>query len=987
MSSRVRFNRHTLALGAMVVAMWYAGAAQANGAAYLLAFLTGTVAAVSYVHARQNLRGLEVVRAGSVRAVQAGEWLRLPLELRSLAAQAPSGLEISAPGAAEAVFIEQVPAGESVRVTLRLKTTLSGQRPTVTVVVRSHFPLGLFTCERWLEIPAAQVVHPRPSGNLPLPVPEARSHAAKRPAAAGHRGATGRDAGDDFAGVRSWQAGDSLRHVDWKALARGRPLMVKQWAAVVGDVVWLDWNRVELAEEEKAGQIAEWIRQCEGAGVPYGLRLPDGTALPPSLGVAHQRQCLDALAAMNPEPIEAQSAQGRRALNLPRSLEVSPPVSAPALYFICAALALAGLPMIGRVSSFGVSVFFLCLLWRCGIAWRGHRRLPGLVVRLVMVALVATGIYVQQGTLLGVEAGIGLAMALIAGKALETRTPRDLQVLALLGWFLCLCSLVLEQNLARALAVLGAYFLIVLAVIRFRRGASGWRRPVRVAMTLALQALPLILLLFFFFPRGSGGLVTALSRRFVSQSGLSSRLDPGSVARVAESYQVAFHAEIEPDAMPRQTELYWRCLVLWECNGLSWARGGRLSMPTRPRRVPGDVEVAQTITLEPHGDFWLAALDRPRRVTAGIRDYFFDFDGSMWSTQSVDSLLRYRVVSLIETPTEPEPLPADHRRAALQLPTRVSPSVRELAESFRGQGRSAQQIKEAAIKYLRDQRFEYSLEPGDYPGDGLEEFLLRRKVGFCEHFSASFATLMRLAGVPARVVVGYVGGEPNESGGYLIVRQSDAHAWTEIWLDDEGWTRVDPTAELVPERLTTDLQTLLGGGLDGVIAARRQTWWWQAYQTLRLAWDNVNYKWYSNVVRYEQDEQRSLLDRMGLKDWRRLVVVPVLAGLVLLGLVVVALWVRRPARHPDPAVRLWQDLCRHLSRRGVTRRPSEGPIAFSERAAASLPELAVPILEFGRTYASLRYGDGGQGTPEALREKLRAIVRRNTTSGGQVKSR
>ena len=252
--------------------------------------------------------------------------------------------------------------------------------------------------------------------------------------------------------------------------------------------------------------------------------------------------------------------------------------------------------------------------------------------------------------------------------------------------------------------------------------------------------------------------------------------------------------------------------------------------------------------------------------------------------------------------------------------------------------------------------------------------MLRRKVGFCEHFSASFATLMRLAGVPARVVVGYVGGEPNESGGYLIVRQSDAHAWTEIWLDDQGWTRVDPTAELVPERLTTDLQTLLGGGLDGVIAARRQTWWWQAYQTLRLAWDNVNYKWYSNVVRYEQDEQRSLLDRLGLKDWRRLAVVPILAGIVLLGLGLVALWVRRPARHPDPAVRLWQDLCRRLSRRGITRLPSEGSLAFSQRAAAALPELAAPILEFGQAYASLRYGEGMQASLKTLRDNLHRIA-------------
>jgi hypothetical protein len=238
----------------------------------------------------------------------------------------------------------------------------------------------------------------------------------------------------------------------------------------------------------------------------------------------------------------------------------------------------------------------------------------------------------------------------------------------------------------------------------------------------------------------------------------------------------------------------------------------------------------------------------------------------------------------------------------------------------------------------------------------LEDFFLRRRVGFCEHFSASFATLMRMAGVPSRIVVGYLGGEYSyHNGGYLIVKQSDVHAWTEVWLEKYGWYRVDPTTALAPDRMNIDLGAFLAGGAEEAERQRR-TLWGRSWLRLRLWWDSVNYDWQNQVIDYNQESQRSLLERVGLRQGKLVLLIPSVA-LVLLGSLLVTWWLRRPARHADPWRRTWQRLCQRLARAGV--RPyvaSEGPLAFAERVAIERPDLAAQMGRLAEMYVSGRYG-------------------------------
>jgi protein-glutamine gamma-glutamyltransferase len=940
-----------VALLAILATIWYAGAAQQNGTAYLLAFLIGSVVLVSWLHARQHLAAVSVM-AGSLPSARAGTHSSLPLTLTTTGGLPPTGIEVTSPLARQSVFVEQISADAPASITLSLKTDHAGVHGEVPVVIRSRYPLGFFTTEKVLRIQKPQLIHPKPRGDLPLPPATAGSnHRVESAASASSPTALG---GDDFNGVSAWSPGDSLRHVDWKAVARGRPMMVKKFTGHSHDEVALAWDQVEGDDETRASQLAQWIDEAESKGLRWSLNLP-GAKLSAGSGGEHRRQGLDALS-RSISSTTAHATQAERSRLTSPTLETSAHAPGRPLALLTLTAALLAMPLMGAVPAAGPIVFFLAVIMRW---WLGRRGPLSIWWRLTLVGCGLLGVWAQTGSLRGLEQGIAFMLMLTGGKVMESRTPRDLQVLVLLEWFLCLCALVLEQNLLRTLYVGAVALIILVCLVRMRRGTAGMKPPLRTTTVLALQAAPLVLVLFFFFPRGSGGLVTSLTRSIQSETGFSDELSPGSMAKVAMSDVPAFRATITQGSIDN-TELYWRCFTLVDCQGLVWRRGPMIGAypPVKPIREG----IRQLISLEPHGGTWLPALDRPVQFIRWGRDFSIEtMDRSLRAESPIRFTKRYEVES--DPTAGQQDLSNSMKVACLRLPLSVSPQARALVASWAKPGTSPSAIVKSALDHFRTQGFSYTLEPGSYSGDGMNEFLFERKLGFCEHFAASFATLMRLAGIPSRVVVGYLGGEP--FGDYYMVRQYNAHAWTEVYLEGTGWKRVDPTAELAPTRLTPDFYSLMGESIGSGFNIPRNTWWGRALLEVRMRWDNLNYQWFSRVVQFNEDEQFLLFDSWGLSSMKRAAAVG-LGSLVVITLLL-WMWLRRPAQAMDPAVRLWEKTCARLAKMGFPKGIAEGPLAYSQR---------VPALgAFAQLYIDHQYGSRLVDLASLRREAGKSLAR------------
>lgn len=935
-ATQVQMNLHTLCWIGLCCIMAYAGAVQSNGAAYLMAFLTGALGLISYIHARANLRGLEV-RVGAVPVFQAGMGEVLSVELRAVSGHTPYGIEVVMVGTSKPAFVEQIPSGQTVRLQLRLPK--AGQ--PLRLLLRSAYPLGLLRAQRLVNVELTRHAIPPAAGNLPLPKATSAMAGADNRSTAW---STPSREGDDFAGVREWQPGDSPKHIDWRAVARGRPLMVKTWARGSSSALHLDWEAVPLPEVERAGQMVRWIQECEQQGLTYSLKVP-GQEVPAGQGAAHARRCLAALA-------EVHARGGMNAVETVKRQRVPPSherragVPRGPLALLSGVLFLMVLPLQGIVAVPVIIFLFLCLSYRSLISQPVKQRwLP-----LTLTAVGIAGVVLTQGDLLNMEAGMALLIALAGGKMLESRSPHDFQVIAMIGWFFCLCGLLADQSIAQALLMFAGYVLIAGCMVRFRRGVSGVKVPVWLTGRLLLQALPLMLLLFVMFPRLSLDSLGRIGSRRTAITGVPSSLDPGSVLALAKNTDKAFRVEFPQGTIPPNDQRYWRCVVLWECQGLSWNRG--LGTSFAPRMNNGDEGgIFQTITLEPHGQMWLPALDYPVRGMDGRSSLALSTERVLSSHNTVQKMRRFDVLSRPQL--EWEPMKDWQRSAALQLPGYLSPTLRELAQEWRNSSRSDLEVVEAGLMYLRRQGFKYTLEPGSYLGPGaLEEFFLRRRVGFCEHFSAAFATMMRAAGVGSRVIMGYQGGEMSSTGTHLIVRQSDAHSWTEVWIEGRGWVRVDPTAALAPDRVNLGLQSFMMGQ-GGEAAEDRDTWWWRTRDQAEMMWEQVNDQWYNWVVSYDEDLQAGWLSRLGLGEKTPLYLFLGSLGIVLLFFVLLSLWLRRGARDGDPWRVAWARLCLRLEGMGLpARRESEGPLAYARRVSADHPG----VTDLAQQYAVGRYG-------------------------------
>jgi hypothetical protein len=341
----------------------------------------------------------------------------------------------------------------------------------------------------------------------------------------------------------------------------------------------------------------------------------------------------------------------------------------------------------------------------------------------------------------------------------------------------------------------------------------------------------------------------------------------------------------------------------------------------------------------------------------------------------VNRLTRYQLRSIpgLEN-REISPLQRQH---ALQLPENITPRMRSLVADWQAHNDDPSSLVDAALRHFRNQAFYYSLTPPRTLSNPADEFLFETRSGFCEHYATGFTLLMRIAGIPSRVVTGYQGGAFNPLGNYLIVRQSDAHAWSEVWLPERGWTRIDPTAAVAPERVLRSFDPgFLVSGAPIRFSDQQLSLLRDLAREAGLVWDAVNSGWNDWVLQYGSSQQSALMQRLGLGFLRQagMGIALVLISAAILALVA-ALMLGRERARVDPVQRAFLRLCQRLSRHGLARGPSEGPRDYAERVARARPELAKPMRRAAQLYLRLRYGRGGSSDDVRRLRRLTAEVR------------
>lgn len=595
-------------------------------------------------------------------------------------------------------------------------------------------------------------------------------------------------------------------------------------------------------------------------------------------------------------------------------------------------------------------VVVAALLWRTWL-WYRRRRLPPSWVLAILVAGSAAGIGWQFHTLLGKDAGVALLVVFMALKPLEITTRRDAMVAIMLGYFLLLTHYLYSQSIPTGIWLLTAITVLTATLIRLHGGPQPIPVLARQAAVLLAQALPFMLILYVLFPRVSGPLWGLPQDAHSGLSGLPEQMSPGSISHLSRSGAIAFRSLFVGE-LPERSELYWRGPVFDDYDGLTWRP--RSAATRQPKPAPVVVAEgrrhAYTTILEAHNQRWLLALDLPTSLPP---DSTLAPSLELLAREPLRVRARFSLVSVLDYRANVVETSATLQQA-LVLPEGLNPRSRALAGEWRAG--SAEQIAETALAMFRDQGFYYTLQPPLLGPDAMDDFLFTTRRGFCEHYASAFVFLMRAAGVPARVVAGYQGGELNPVDGYLTVRQSDAHAWAEIWLAGRGWVRVDPTAAVAPSRIEQGIAAALNEGEPLPVVVRLDTAW---LRQLRNRWEAANNTWNQWVLGYNPQRQRELLTRLGLPDpdWRRMTAA--LTALCVAVLLLVALWSLPARKAIDPAQRAWRRYCAELARRGVTRAAWEGPLAFAQRVASERPDLAASTSEAAACYAALRYGRAG----------------------------
>lgn len=639
--------------------------------------------------------------------------------------------------------------------------------------------------------------------------------------------------------------------------------------------------------------------------------------------------------------------------------------SSSGLYQAFALLCLAIVPIAAYSPAWSVAAVAALLAWRV-LLERGRRQIPPQWLRAILGLTCFALVYINYRTLNGLEAATPLLLVMMGLKIVETESKRDLMVLMLLSLFGLATSLLHSQGILISIymAVLSPLLLAQLVTLSH----PSKRLPVSTALTISskllIQSIPFALALFFLFPRLDGPL-WGTGQHGKATTGMPQQLSMGDITELTQSPNVAFRVQFE-GKNPVPPDLYWRVAVMNDFDGKTWSQGSIPELQNDGIQTANDL-LTYTVTLEPQHNKYVPILERflpNQRLSIGGARAELNGNWQIAAKNNIGERQRYSAIASPAAIIQPT-LSRLERRRGLVYSTSQNPLAIEWAKELELQYPKIEERASAILKMFSEQDYFYSLRPPGLGSSPVDQFLFETRKGFCEHYASSFALLMRASGVPARVVIGYQGGEYNAEGDYWIIRQLDAHAWVEIWVEEKGWIRVDPTFAVAPERVESGIAaSVMEADLLPAVARRGSS----LFRTLRLKWDSAENRWNQLVLGYGEQQQREFLEKilpsLG-KAENMILLLTVFISTGTLSLVFWLAWKNRPL--PISATeKSYRAYVAWLSKEGIEIHDSDGPSTVATKVANHWPLRSKPAQQIADFYIAVKYQQAESDTAVSI---------------------
>lgn len=622
------------------------------------------------------------------------------------------------------------------------------------------------------------------------------------------------------------------------------------------------------------------------------------------------------------------------------------------LVFLLLSIGLITLPHINHVSLPIFIGFSILLCWRLLAIWK-TQYLPGKLICLFLTICGLALLYNQQQSILGLDAGTSIFVLALGLKLMEIREQKDIYFIVFLAFIVASTQFLYQQSILMAVYILLVCCLLLATLVTINsQNITPWK-AVKKSLMIVIQALPISIIVFVFFPRIEPPKWMLFYQPNNATSGLSDSLEPGSISRLGLSDELVFRVKFAGQ-LPPFNQRYWRGPVFSKTDGKRWTQTSVRNLPLNQKVHFSGSRYQYTLMMEPQVEKWVFALDMASSIPQQLKQNALY---QLIDIESQGKRAEYNIHSYTHYNTGV--ISGYDLKENVQLPSGPSEKINQLVEQLHGFDASAEIFIQALLNHFRNENFYYTLKPPLMGEQPIDTFLFNSRYGFCSHYATAFVYLMRVAGIPARVVAGYQGGELNKVGGFLEIKQANAHAWVEVWLENKGWTRFDPTAAIAPERIEQDvnIDLQISTGLVNftrfnVESGKLFLW----MKNARQAWSSIDYSWQRWVINYNGDSQFTFLSSLGLGSIKAQTYWFI--GIITLLTFLIAWFLLKTKKvRVEKELQIYHVFCKKLAKAGFNKNRGESALSFSLRVQQQHPDLAQKIAKIIYLFNKIRYGD------------------------------